>query len=111
MKTMRECKRVTVYVGETDRVGGHAVYQAIVRMLHDNGIAGATATRGIMGYGVSAHMHASHLLDVADDLPVTIVFVDTAENVQRVLPQLDPLVSSGLVVVEDVVATTYSSAV
>lgn len=108
MKTLRECKRVTVYVGETDRADGRVAYQAIVRMLHDNGVAGATATRGIMGYGASAHMHASHLLDVADDLPISVVFVDTADNVQRVLPQLDRLISSGLVVVEDVVATTYS---
>jgi uncharacterized protein len=108
MKTQRAAKRVTVYVGETDRAGGYVAYQAIVSLLHDRGIAGATATRGILGYGASSRIHASHLLDVADDLPVTIVFVDTAEKVERVLPELDALIESGLVVVEDVSATTYA---
>jgi PII-like signaling protein len=109
VKTQREAKRVTVYVGETDRTDGHPLYQAIIAMLHAEKIAGATATRGIMGFGQSAHVHAAHLLDVADDLPVAVVFVDTAENVERVLPKLDELVSSGLVVIEDVRAITYRS--
>ena len=105
MKSEHAAKRVTVFVGETDRYDGHALYQAIVTMLHAEGIAGASATRGILGYGGS---HSSHLVDLADDLPISIVFVDSAEAVARVLPKLDEMVQTGLVIVEDVQAIVYS---
>ena len=107
MKSEQAAKRVTVIVGETDRFEGHALYQALVKMLHAEGIAGATVVRGFMGYGGSGRTHASHLLDVADDLPVTVVFVDTAEAVQRVVPRIDQMIQSGLVTIEDVHAITY----
>ena len=108
MKSEHPAKRVTVYVGETDRHDGHALYQAIVAMLHAEGVAGASATRGILGYGSSGRTHSSHLLDLADDLPIAVVFVDSAEVVERVLPKLDEMVESGLVTVEDVRAIGYS---
>jgi PII-like signaling protein len=108
MKSEHAAKRVTVYVGETDRFGGHALYQAIVTMLHAEGVAGATATRGVLGYGGSGRTHSAHLLDVADDLPVAIVFVESAEVVERVLPKLDEMVRTGLVTIDDVRAIAYS---
>jgi PII-like signaling protein len=101
-------KRVTVMVGETDREDGHALYQALVRMLHDQGIAGVSVVRGIMGYGASGHLHASHLLDVSEDLPIAVVFIDTAEKVESVLPRIAEMVETGLATVEDVQAITYS---
>jgi PII-like signaling protein len=97
-----------VWVGETDRVGGHPTYQALVEMLHAEGIAGASAVRGVMGYGASGLTHASHLLDLAADLPVAVIFVDSAEAVARALPKVEALVETGLVTVEDVEAITYS---
>ncbi|MDR3685925.1 MAG: DUF190 domain-containing protein [Coriobacteriia bacterium] len=108
MKAVNAAQRVTVLVGETDRHDGHTLYEAIVTMLHAEGIAGATATRGILGYGGTGRTHSAHLLDVADDLPIAIVFVDSAEAVQRILPRLDAMVTSGLVTIEDVQAITFT---
>jgi uncharacterized protein len=108
MKSERAAKRVTVLVGETDHYEGRALYEGIVSMLHSEGIAGATATRGLLGYGVSGRTHSAHLLDLADDLPIAIVFVDSAQAVANVIPKLDTMVQSGLVIVEDVQAITYT---
>ena len=108
MMTEYPAKRVTVLVGETDRYDGRALYEALVSMLHAEGIAGATATRGIMGYGSSGRTHATHLLDLAEDLPVAVVFVDTAAKVDAVMPRIDAMVASGLVTVEDVTARAYT---
>lgn len=108
MKAERRAKRVTVLVGETDRYEGHVLYEAVVSMLHAEGIAGATATRGVLGYGGSGRTHSAHLLDVADDLPVAVVFVDSPEAVDRVLPKLEAMVGSGLVTIEDVDSITFT---
>lgn len=108
MKSTAAEKRVTVFLGETDHHGSVPTYEAVVRLLREQGVSGATAMRGVLGYGQSAHLHAAHLLDLAEDLPVTVTFVDTAEKVESVLPLLDELIESGLVTVEDVSATRYT---
>jgi uncharacterized protein len=102
-------KKVTVFVGETDRHEGHALYQAIVAMLRAEGIDGASVTRGLLGYGESGRTHSAHLLDLADDLPIAVVFVDTPEAVERVLPKFDEMIGTGLITIEDVRAIKYHS--
>lgn len=102
-------KKVTVFVGETDRHQGHATYQAIVSMLREEGVAGVSVTRGILGYGESGRTHSAHVLDLADDLPICVVFVDSAEVVDRVVPRLEEIVETGLTTIEDVRAIRYSA--
>lgn len=109
MESQYAAKKVTVFVGETDRCDGHSAYQAIVSMLHDEGIAGACVTRGILGYGASGRTHSAHLLDLSEDLPITVVFVDAVEAVDRVLPKLSEMIDTGLVTIEDVAAIKYSA--
>jgi PII-like signaling protein len=102
-------KKVTVFVGETDRHHGHSTYHAIVSMLREEGVAGVSVTRGILGYGESGRTHSAHMLDLADDLPICVVFVDSAEVVERVLPRLREIVDTGLTTIEDVRAIRYSA--
>ena len=108
MKTEATWKRVQVFVGETDHYRGHTLFEAIVSMLHAEGVSGATAIKGVMGYGDSSLVHASHLLDIASDLPVMVVFADAEEVVDRVLPKLEEMLESGLVLVDDVSAVKFS---
>ena len=48
MKTEFDAKRVTVFVGETDRWHSRPLYEAIVTMLHAEGIAGAMVLQGTL---------------------------------------------------------------
>jgi uncharacterized protein len=101
-------KRVTVYVGESDRWEHRALYEAIVEMLRREGCAGATVVRGIEGFGKGSRIHTANILRLSEDLPVVITFVDTPQRVDAVLPRLDEMVSGGLVVVEDVLVHRYA---
>lgn len=46
-----EATKLTVYTGDSFRYGRRLLYRAIVEMLHEEGIAGATVVHGIEGYG------------------------------------------------------------
>lgn len=94
--------RLTVLVGEGDQYGRRPLYSEIVHRAHDAGLAGASVFRGIEGYGVSSRIHTTRLLSLSEDLPVAVVVVDVAEKVRAFLPQLDGLVSDGLVTLEEV---------
>ncbi len=58
----------------------------IMQYFHDSGhISGATAYRGIEGYGLSRQMHDSSLIDLSFDLPITVEFFDQSNNVLSVI--------------------------
>ena len=104
-----EGKLVRVFVGESDTWHGKPLYQAIVERVRAEGLAGATAIRGIEGFGADSRLHTSRILRLSQDLPVVIEIVDTEERIERVLPILDEMVSEGMVTLERVQIVAYRS--
>jgi PII-like signaling protein len=94
--------RLTVVVGEGDHVHHRPVATEIVHRAHAAGLAGATVLRGVEGFGASSRIHTSRLLSLSEDLPVVVVLVDERERIEAFLPQVEELVSGGLVTLEEV---------
>ncbi|MGW7543792.1 DUF190 domain-containing protein [Streptomyces sp. NPDC054770] len=99
--------RPTVYIGEDDTWHHKPLYTEIVHRAHTAGLAGAGVFRGIEGFGASSRIHTSRLLSLSEDLPVAVVVVDTEERVRAFLPQLDELVTEGLVTLDDCEVIRY----
>jgi uncharacterized protein len=97
-----DVRRLTILIGESDQWHHKPLYTEIVHRAQAAALAGATVLRGVEGFGASRHLHTSRILSLSEDLPVAIVIVDTAERIDAFLPQLDELVSEGLVMVDDV---------
>ncbi len=87
--------RLTVIVGEYDVWHHRPLYSEIVHRAHAAGLAGASAFRGIEGFGASSLIHTSRLLSMGEDLPVAVVVVDGEERVRAFLPELEELVTRG----------------
>jgi uncharacterized protein len=101
-------RRLTVIVGECDVWHHKPLYSEIVHRAHGAGLAGASVFRGVEGYGASRLVHTSRILSVSEDLPVAVVVVDTVERIEEFLPQLDELVTEGLVLLDDVHVHRYA---
>ena len=98
---------VRIYLGESDRWHGRPLYQAIVERLRERGVAGATVLRGIEGFGAKQRLHSTRILSLSEDLPILIEAVDTEEKIRATLPELDEMVSDGLITIERVEVITY----
>jgi PII-like signaling protein len=107
MKLEGAAKRLTIFVGESDRVGHIPLATEIVHRAHAAGLAGASVFRGIEGFGASNHLHTTHILSLSDDLPMAVVIVDSAERVDAFLPTIEELIGEGLVIVDDVEIVRY----
>jgi uncharacterized protein len=101
-------RRLTVIVSEGDVWHHKPLYSEIVHRAHQAGLAGASVFRGLEGYGASRLVHTSRLLSLSEDLPVAVVVIDTAEQIDAFLPQLDELITQGVVVLDDVLVHRYA---
>jgi PII-like signaling protein len=108
MKLEGPARRLSVFIGEADTYEHHSLANEIVRRAHGAGLAGATVVRGIEGFGASNHLHTTRVLSLSSDLPIVVVMVDAAERIDAFLPELDELITEGLVVVDDVQVITYT---
>ena len=100
-------QRLTVYVGSSDTWHGRNLAMAIVERCRALGLAGATASLGVMGFGKNSRIHRAHLLGLSEDLPERIEVVDRPDQLARLLPVLDEMVGGGLVIVEAVQVHRY----
>ncbi|MCX2729095.1 DUF190 domain-containing protein [Saccharopolyspora sp. NFXS83] len=99
--------RMSIFLGADDRWHHKPLYHEIVKRARDAGLAGATVLRGVEGYGLSSRVHTTRLLDLAEDLPILVVVVDTEQRIRAFLPELDELITDGAVVLDEVEAITY----
>jgi PII-like signaling protein len=72
-----------VYASTTDRLGSQLLYEAIVYRAREEGISGATVYRGVMGYGLSSHIHTSKFWELTEKLPVVIEMIDRTEKIEE----------------------------
>ena len=100
---------VRVFIGEGDKWHHQPLYVALVERLRREGFAGATVFHGVAGFGARSVLHTTHLLRLSEDLPVVLELVDTKEQVARLMPILDEMVSEGLVTTENVHVVKYAA--
>lgn len=103
----QDARLLRIFIGESDTYDGRPLYQALVEVMRREGLAGATALRGIEGFGKSSTLHAAHILRLSEDLPIVIECVDTDQKIEGVLPTLDAMIGDGLVTMERVDVRVY----
>lgn len=107
MKLSGEAVLLRMFFGEADRYKRQPLHQAIVEKAREMHMAGATVLRGPLGFGRSSRLHTAKILRLSEDLPVVIEIVDTAEKVDAFLPELEEMMGSGLVTLEQVQVIQY----
>lgn len=114
MELKADAKLLRIFLGETDKVQHMALYEAIVREARAAGLAGATASRGVMGFGRTSRIRTARILDLSADLPIIIEIADEEEKINQFLPALHDLFEAaqcgGLVTMENVKVIKYTSA-
>src|SRR2546421_6078312 len=102
MKIEVEARQVMVFINSTDQWHGRPLYQAIVQLCQEKGVAGATVTRCAEGYGAGKELHTTRLLELSQNMPVRIDIVDLAERIDPMLAELATMIGEGLVSVANV---------
>jgi hypothetical protein len=100
MRTVKKAKLLRLHFGESDQYQGKPLYEAIVNRCKELKIAGATVLRGLEGYGESAEIHRHHV--IRKDQPIVVTIVDTAENLGRLIPEIEAMMDTGMIATSEV---------
>jgi uncharacterized protein len=99
MKTAFRARILRLHFGEGDRFQGKPLYEAIVDRCRELGIAGATVFQGLEGFGETAELHRRR-----HDHPIVVNIVDTPEAIARLIPELEPMLDTGMIAASEVEA-------
>ena len=98
-----------IFIGESDRHSGKPLYEWIVLKAREQGLAGATVLRGLMGYGAHSRLHTFKIERLSLDLPVVVEIVDSREKLEAFLDLIDDDITEGLATIEKVHIRMYRS--
>lgn len=95
--------QVTMYLNEADKWHHRPLHLEVLNYLRREGVYAATAVHTVAGFLGRHQVETTHLVDAGGRLPVIVIFVDTDEHVNRVLPALKEMAPHRLIVRENVV--------
>jgi len=96
-------KKVTIFLNEETQHHMGPLYESILTFLMHRGVAGATASRAMAGFGAHHEIHTPKAEILTQHLPIRVEFIETAQKVEDLLPTLYDMVTDGLIEVQDVV--------
>lgn len=100
MKLPANGQLLRIFIGESDKHEGIPLYEWLVIQAKEQGLAGATVLRGLMGFGANSRIHTSKILRLSLDLPIVVEIVDTPENIKAFLGRVESVIKEGLVTLE-----------
>ena len=101
MHLPEEGSLLRIFIGESDRHEHKPLYEWIVLQAREQGLAGATVLRGIMGFGANTRIiHTFKVERLSEDMPMVVEIVDTQEKLEAFLELIDPHIKAGLVTLE-----------
>ena len=100
-------QRLRIFTGESDRLGKRPLCEVIIEEARKRGLAGATALKGVAGFGANSRVHTAKILRLSEDLPIIIELVDTPDKIAGFLEYLDEVIDEGLVTLEEVQVIAY----
>jgi hypothetical protein len=108
MRLIGKAKMLRIHIGQDDKWEGEPLYEAIVKRAAQLDIAGATAYRGILGYGAHKRIHRHKTIALSSDDPIMISMVDEEDKINKMLAALETMISGGcMIAISDVTVVKY----
>jgi hypothetical protein len=108
MKETFPARLLRIHFGEDDKWQGKPLHEAILAKCMELGMADAIVYRGIEGYGASTRIHHTSLWSRSKDAPLMLSVIDTAGQIERLMPHLDEMVEEGLISISNVEVIRFS---
>lgn len=103
-------KKLSAYIGESALYDGKPLYEALIESARTAGCAGATALRGLSGFGATSRFHGKRAMRMSEDRPVVVQVIDGEGRIAAVAEVFSAMIGDGLITIEDVEVVAYKTA-
>ncbi len=100
MRSMEDALLLRIFLGEEDMVGDEPLYRTIFEAAMKAGLAGGTALRAPMGFGISRSVRTGINIDAGAHQPIIVEIIDRPDRIEAFLPIIEPMIPSGMVTME-----------
>lgn len=101
MLNLGKAMKVSIYLSDGATHQGASTYASILDFLFFRGVSGATVLKGIAGFGAGHRLHTSSIVEISDQLPLKIEFIETEEKIKELLGKLEELAGSALIELQE----------
>jgi len=92
--------RLTVYLGERDRVGRRLLADTLIQIYARHGVRTSVLLRGIEGFGIKHRLQTERLLTLSEDLPLLALALDSSARIEAVLEDVRAVSGDGVITLE-----------
>jgi PII-like signaling protein len=97
---IEEGLKLSVYLGERDRVDGRLLANALIDIYERHGMRTSALLRGVEGFGIKHRLHTERLLTLSEDLPMLALAVDSRARVEALAEEVRGVSRHGVITLE-----------
>jgi uncharacterized protein len=113
MKNNSQAAHLRIFISSTDKLKSVTLFESIVFQAKKQGLAGATVTKGIIGYGASSIIHSYKFWEITEKVPTIVEIIDEEYKVvafyETIKPFLEEMQYGCLVIMSKVDVVLYKA--
>lgn len=83
----KEKSELKIYIDNTDSYKEQPLWKYILQSVEESHLTGATVYKAVAGIGSNATLHTFDILNLSNEMPLTIEIIDTDEKIALFLEE------------------------
>ncbi len=100
-------KELRIYISNEDTYEGKPLFEALLSLAKEKGLAGATVVKAVAGLGAHSEIHSFNVWTLRQKVPLVVIVIDTDEHIHRYLDCAGEMLREGLVTLSDIDVVQY----
>jgi len=100
-------KELKIYISNQDTFKGKPLFEVLLTLAKEKGIAGATVFKAVAGLGVHSEIHSFNVWVLKQKVPLVITIIDTEKKIKTFLDIAGNMIGEGLVTMNDIEVLQY----
>ncbi len=100
-------KELKIYISNEDSFDGKPLFEVLLNMAKESGLAGATVYKAVAGLGAHSHINTFSVWVLKQKVPLVIDIIDEEKKIVEFLKKSENIIQEGLVTMNDIEVIKY----
>jgi len=100
-------KELKIYISNEDTYEGKPMFEVLLSMAKEEGLAGATVYKAVAGMGAHSQVHSFNVWVLKQKVPLIVQIIDSREKIMNFLQEIEHIIKEGLVTINDIDVVQY----